>query len=343
MDKKLLKKFIQGKSTCEESQVVIAWFNEHGEAKFLKLIEEDWYSWESDIGEHSDQLRNALQKIHAKISEKELNLVHKEKQISSAPTPYKSPDYTKYAVAAVISLLLVAAITYYIARLPDPSKDETGVALKAKQVPFGQKATIYLGDGTKVMLNAGSYITFPEKFPSHSREVFLEGEAFFEVVKDEQRPFSVVSGDVTTVALGTSFNVKAYCNVDEVEVALVTGKVAVSDRHYKTAPVALAPGELLILNTSNGASRKEHFTAKEKLGWTNHLLYFNDAEASEVFTTLERWYGVEFIFNKAVKKRWRYSGEFKNKSLEIVLEGISYVKAFEFSFKEGKQVEIHFK
>ena len=182
MDKKLLKKFIQGKCTCEESQVVIAWFNEHGEAKFLKLIEEDWYSWESDIGEHSDQLRNALQKIHAKISEKELNLVHKEKQISSAPAPYKSPDYTKYAVAAVISLLLVAAITYYIARLPDPSKDETGVALKAKQVPFGQKATIYLGDGTKVMLNAGSCITFPEKFPSHSREVLLEGEAFFVVV-----------------------------------------------------------------------------------------------------------------------------------------------------------------
>ena len=342
MDKKLLKKFIQGKCTYEESQTIIEWFNENGEEKFLKLIEEDWYNWESGTGENSERLRHALDKIHAKISENDLNPVHREKQILFTSSPYKSHNYSKYSIAAVISLLLIAALVYVL-RLPGSSNQQSVVELKKKQVPFGQKATIYLDDGTKVMLNAGSYITFPEKFPGHSREVLLEGEAFFEVIKDEKRPFSVVSGDVKTVALGTSFNVKAYSNMGKVEVALATGKVEVMDRHHKTEPVALAPGEVLILNTSNGASRKENFITKEKLGWTNHLIYFNDAEASEVFTTLERWYGVEFIFNKEVKKRWRYSGEFKNKSLEIVLKGISYVKEFEFSLKEGKQVEIYFK
>ena len=342
MDKKHLKKFIQGKCTPEESRIIMEWFNTHGDEKFLELIEEDWHNWENNTSEHAGRLRHALDKIHAKISEKELDLIHKEKQISPAITPYRLHNYGNYAAAALIGLLLIAAIIF-VSRFSAAPDGEKVVALKSKQVPFGQKATIYLSDGTKVMLNAGSHITFPERFSENSREVLLEGEAFFEVVKDQVRPFSVVSGDVTTIALGTSFNVKAYGNGDRVEVALATGKVKVRYNRDMKDPVILLPGELLSLETSTDTFNKENFIAKEKLGWTESLLYFKDAEAQEVFKTLERWYGVEFIFNKAVKKRWSYSGEFKNKSLEIVLQGIAYVKEFEFSFKEGKQVEIYFK
>ncbi|MDN5213473.1 FecR domain-containing protein [Fulvivirgaceae bacterium BMA12] len=342
MDKELLRKFMRGECTHEEFQTVISWFNEHGEEKFLDLIEADWHRWEDHTSDNNERIPRILTKIHTKITEKELDLVHKEKQISPMPIAYKRHNYSKYSVAAVISLLLVAAAIFVLRFSVEPA-DQSVVALKRKEVPTGQKATIYLDDGTKVKLNAGSNIEFPEKFSENAREVLLEGEAFFEVVEDQKRPFTVISGDVTTTALGTSFNVKAYDNEGNVEVALATGKVKIKDNRHNSVPIILIPGEILNLDTNNGKSSKANFISKEKLGWTESLLYFKDAGAQQVFTTLERWYGVKFTFNKEVREGWKYSGEFKNKSLEIVLEGISYVKEFEFSFRDGKQVEIYFK
>ncbi|MDN5202173.1 FecR domain-containing protein [Fulvivirgaceae bacterium BMA10] len=342
MDKELLKKFIQGKCTREESQNVMSWFDTQGEEKFLELVENDWHSWEEETSEEGNQLKHILGKIHTRISEKELNLVHKEKQIPNTRTTYKPYSYRKYSLAAVISLLLIAGVAFVI-QFSNTPKVEKKVELKRKKIPLGQKATIYLSDGTKVMLNAGSSISYPEKFSKTSREVSLEGEAFFEVVEDKIRPFSVISGDITTTALGTSFNVNAYQENDHIEVALASGKVLIKDNNKEVKRTVLAPGELLNLDLNTGNSNKENFNVKEKLGWTESLLYFNDAGAKEVFSTLKRWYGVEFTFNREMTEKWKYSGEFKNKSLETVLKGISYVKDFDFVFRDGKHIDVYFK
>ena len=337
-----MKKFLQGKCTPEEARKVMKWFDTIGEEKFLELVEEDWHHWSEHTTENKDRLLHILGKIHTRISEKELDLIHKEKQLFPTVTPYKRYNYRRYSVAAVVGLLAFAAITFVL-HWSNLRHDVSAVALKSKQVPKGQKASLYLSDGTKVILNAGSRITYPERFSDTSRVVQLQGEAFFDVVKDKEKPFSVISGDLITTALGTSFNVKAYEQGESVEIALATGKVEVRGNRKKKTPVILLPGESLTLDTGRGVFRKEKFSTKEKLGWIENLLYFRDAEAREVFGTLERWYGVEFIFNKEVGEKWRYSGEFKNKSLETVLKGIAYVKEFEFSFKGASQVEIYFK
>ena len=343
MDKELLKKFLQDRCTNEEYQKVITWYNTHGEEELLKLIEEDWHQWEDYDAEKIGELQHILQKTHSMILEDQLDLANKEKYIKPAITSYRPYNYHRYTVAVMASFLLVLA-TLFVFRYFNPSDVENLGEIKRKYVPFGQKATIYLDDGTKVVLNAGSEIKYAEKFSKTSREVWLEGEGFFEVVKDPDRPFSVVSGNLTTVALGTSFNVRAYKGEENIEVALATGKVEVrGNRENGITPVVLAPGELVNLDMITGESRKENFSASEKLGWTENLLYFKEAKAREIFATLERWYGVKFIFNKELREEWEYSGEFKNKSLETVLEGIAYVKEFRFSFKEGKQVEIDFK
>lgn len=342
MDKRLLKKFIQGRCTSEESQIVMTWFNANGEEKFLELIEEDWHNQEDHTTENTDQLQYILKKIHAKISEKELEPVHKENQITDRITHYSRYNYRKYSVAAAVSLLLVATIIFAL-QFSNYSNNESVAEVIKKQVPIGQKATIYLSDGTSVMLNAGSSITYPEKFSENAREVKLEGEAFFKVAKDQKRPFTVISRNLTTTALGTSFNIKAYSSGDIIEVALATGKVEIRNNLNETDPVVLIPGELLNIDINSGEVRKENFVTKEKLGWTENLLYFKNAEASEVFATLERWYGVTFKFKGEIKESWKYSGEFKNKSLETVLNGISYVKQFDFTLQEGRQIDIIFK
>ncbi len=96
-----------------------------------------------------------------------------------------------------------------------------------KSTEPGQKLSFHLEDGTKVILNAGSKIWYPSNFNIHEREVILEGEAFFEVSKDASRPFRIVTESVVTTALGTSFNINAFPSNENIEIALVTGKVSV--------------------------------------------------------------------------------------------------------------------
>ncbi|MDQ2658631.1 MAG: DUF4974 domain-containing protein [Bacteroidota bacterium] len=215
-------------------------------------------------------------------------------------------------------------------------------------VPYGQKSLVTLADGTRIYLNGGSFIRYPEVFRPEKREVKLSGEAFFEVTPDPNRPFVVTSGDVTTQVLGTSFNVQAFPN-QQVSVTVATGKVQVE--------VEIPEGDIgsadvqrrVILTPRDQATYKpgeQGFTVREVdleryLAWKDNTLLFEDASLEEVARLLERWYNVTIVFDNELIKTCRINGKYKDQSLERVLQSIEYMYHVTFEFTMPNRVRLN--
>lgn len=174
-------------------------------------------------------------------------------------------------------------------------------------IPRGGENTVVLADGTTVHLNAGSKLTYPIRFVGKRRTVILEGEAYFDVVADEKRPFVVQThlGDV--IVLGTAFNVNAYADASVCYTTLVRGKVKFSTPY--TADITLSPGEQAVVS-ANG-SEKRVVDLEEYVGWVNGVYTFNNRSLGEIMQTFERWYDIQVYYETPALRDIAYSGSLK--------------------------------
>lgn len=249
--------------------------------------------------------------------------------------------FLKYA--AIITLILISTLVLYLTTNNHGTSEDIQVSeWVIKKNPWGQKSTIFLSDGSEVILNAGSTLKYTENFSDTERALQLEGEAFFTVSKDSLRPFRVYSNGVMTEALGTSFNVKAYPYEPIISVALATGKVQVTQLTGKRVPFTLEPGQQLEYDQENDHTLIAPFDSRETLSWKSGIIYFKNASEQQVFARLEQWYGVKFHINNSPHvKKWTYTAEFANKSLENVLQSISFSMDFGFTIS-NKNVVINY-
>lgn len=235
----------------------------------------------------------------------------------------------KYAVAAAITILMIAA--YVLENRP--AEKPPVIASKPwleKTTVMGQKMTTKLPDGSLVSLNSGTQFSFPESFDGDSRVVeLIAGEAFFEIKKDPSKPFYVKINDDKVRVLGTSFNIRAYPDEPEIQVAVATGQVSYTIATGKK--VILAPNQLATHTLNAGELETTEVDPKYSFAWKNKVLYFKGATLSEIIVQLERWYGFDFILQEGFSKKGTYSGEFDNQRLEEVLKGLSFI--YEFGYK----------
>lgn len=248
-------------------------------------------------------------------------------------------SYIKYAAV----FILAAGLGWFTYQVGYPDEAVTQEVALEKSNPKGRKTTIHLPDGTIVNLNSESRFKYIDDVKNHRRILQLEGEAFFEVAEDKEKPFTVVTGDISTTALGTSFNVRAYPEESEYRIVLLTGKVEIaSNNPEELKKIYLAPGFGVTYDKKATELIKYNFDEKFELGWKNSTLYFDEANIDQVVKDLERWYGVNIkIENKNKVGQWKYSSKFENESLENVLKGISYIQEFKFEIKE-KEVTLEF-
>lgn len=181
----------------------------------------------------------------------------------------------------------------------DKSTATTPAQLMALSVPRGQDYHLTLADGTKVWLNAESRLEFPDRFNGDTREVRLQGEAYFEVKKDAKRPFIVHSDYLTTRVLGTSFNVRVYSQRDAA-VTLVSGRVKVNAAE---ASKTLSPGQQASLAAS-GLSVKTVDTYPITQ-WKDGFFYFDNETLFKIMQELSKWYGVNVSFDDTSKMNVR--------------------------------------
>lgn len=324
----ILKKFLRKKANKEELTYLLKYIKQNPNTDFSEEIRNEW----DDIGLDQYRSNKDYQKIYERIN------------TSISKNKIQRRNNNKVLLKIAASLVILVSATFLVFRLAKFNGDEQVAEVKnvVKYNPAGQKSKIYLPDGSTVLLNAESRLVFPERFDS-VRNVQLTGEAYFEVAPDADKPFFVKSENVKTIAIGTEFNVRAYNNENKIHVALTKGKIKVEvTDEDKTSDYLISPGKGISYHKEERMISQSNFSPDATIGWKDGIIYFKDASKEEVFSQLERWYGSEFeFFNEPLDDAWKYTGQFKNESLENVLKSIGSIKKFDYQV-DNKRVKIMF-
>ncbi|TRX54786.1 DUF4974 domain-containing protein [Fulvivirga sp. M361] len=228
----------------------------------------------------------------------------------------------------------------YFAFKQAPVSEPPGIVSREVSVEaqMGQKKTIKLPDGTSVMLNSGSTLAYTVPFEEKTRSVSLSGEAFFDVIRDEKKPFIIETAGLQTQVLGTSFNIRGYTGDSFVSVSVLSGSVQLSSAGLNHR--ILKPNERGIYHEALDRIELTSFDPDEATNWTRGVLSFKDESLITIFNELERWYGVKIEIKDGVKLEGKYSGRYSNDPLELVLKGLSYTSHFKYQINQ-KQVIIY--
>ncbi len=174
-------------------------------------------------------------------------------------------------------------------------------------VPRGGEYNLVLSDGSRVFLNSVSKLTYPVVFDNNKREVKLEGEAYFEIVKDKSKPFLVNINGMKIEVLGTSFNVKAYTDDDKIYATLVEGKIKLNTDQNENNWI-LVPDQQAILKKSSNKVEVREVDVQQFISWKNGMYTFTNQTLEEILKTLSRWYDFEYEFSNESLKSIRFEG-----------------------------------
>ena len=197
----------------------------------------------------------------------------------------------------------------------DLSKSVAENSMNQLIIPYGKTSEVILSDGTKVFLNAGSRLVFPENFKGKTREVFLIGEAYFDVKHDQNHPFIVQLSDLRVKVLGTKFNISAYAADNVIETVLAEGKVAMErnnaglfERATELVPDQMASFDRTTKETNVKAVNVNNYTL-----WTKGLLQFENTDLNRITKRLERYYNIKIEFAQPLLGGLRISGKLELK------------------------------
>ena len=229
--------------------------------------------------------------------------------------------------------------------------------------PRGSKTQVLLPDGSKVWLNSESKIRYFNNYNQSGREVILEGEGYFEVKKNPDKPFVVTASDIRIKALGTIFNIKAYPEENTIETTLVEGRLEVesgaSGKVNKL--VTLEPNQKVTFFNKNEVVEEQKnieenqkvenappvkavmdkIISKEKVdpslitSWKNNILYFDNENFQDLAFKLERRFGVTIHFENESLKQLRFTGKFRDTIIEQVLEALQFASPFDYRFDDN--------
>lgn len=320
----ILIKVLQGNALPEEKNILENWLEQDSSNRdVFHSLQQYWHQQKTTNQE--------LTLSKNEIWESRLNRYKEQK---------RNVDWRPFHVAAVLLIMILAGGYFFkdnILPLEQASQIEK-VVMTSKSTTAGAKLETILPDGSLVKLNSESSLRYPVNFNDSIRQVFLEGEAYFEVKHNPDKPFVVTSQNVKTFVLGTQFMVSAYAEDDNIRVALATGKVKTQAvKNVNQSINILNPGEYIKYTKNN--IEKGLFDEKEVFGWKEGFLFFKNNSYAQAIAKLERWFGVEFIY-EGKQPRWKLNGEYQNESLESILAAISYSQNFEYEFLNDKLIKI---
>jgi ferric-dicitrate binding protein FerR (iron transport regulator) len=322
-----ISKYIDGSADSDDAAWVEDFFSHGHENQNLKLhLEQDWRNVLQEEQTDDADLNTILDRVHhliwKKESQKRKTLV---RRIASL--------YMKIAAVLLIPLIIAGSIyVYYLSSSSRIVADQQVSALI--YAPIGSRVSFNLPDGTKGWLNSGSKLTYSLPF-NKNRKVAIEGEAWFDVFHNEEKPFEICAGKSIIKVLGTSFNISAYPEEDYVEVVLQNGKVEFSDKSL-AEQVILNPSERLFLK-DNKLELNLVDPSKYK-GWTDGKLIFRGDNMAEVARRIERWYDVKVVIEDDDLLKYSFRATFVDDSLEDVLNLIGIASMIDYKVLPRRQL-----
>ncbi len=280
-----------------------------------------------------DRIKNAWslssydQKLDSLIVEK--SFVRFRKQIGQS-RKIGLPEILKYAAILIVFFALGIVTREYIP-ISIRVNTENATQLNEINVPNGERANLTLADGTKVWLNSGTTMSFPNSFNSNKREVKISGEAFFDVVKSKT-PFIVSSSFGKIHVLGTTFNVRAYENM-LFQTTLVEGEIQFKN---STDNVLMKPGHQLKI-LLDGKIAVDSISTRNVFSWKDGVISFDMDPLEDVFKKLERHYDVQIIADKSISSI-RFTGEIRDETIEDFLNLINRTKPIKYEYDKKKRI-----
>lgn len=304
-----IKKLLRGTITIDELKEINQWYDSFDPKQEI-------------IIENSSGSKEVLKKEMLTGILNEINKKNSRLKIFNIPQ-----FYLRAAASIAFLILLSAGLVYFIGRADNKPLE---LIWQYKTTAIGEKSIITLSDGSKITLNAASKIKYPLNFTEGRREIYLEGEAFFEVIHDSKNPFEVHTGQITTTDLGTKFNIKAFANSEIIAVSLVEGKISVLSENMKSG-IMLEPSRKFSFNKNKLSGTVDNFDRDETIGWIDNILVFHKEPLKNVLAGLTRMYGIEFTLTDALTGDKEITANFRKESYKTVAEAIR--KAAELKYK----------
>lgn len=318
--KELIEKYFEETITDVEIKELSDWIKNDRQLH-------DW--WEQEF-ERSDSSMNPVlrDKLFARIKEetlaKEEALEKEEVQEKGESLKNKKVGPLRIIpwkwVAAILLPVCVAFFTYYLLD-SSPTADSPFIVKAAK----GDKATIELPDGTNVVLNSASQLSYLNNFGEKVRRVQLNGEAYFKVAHDEKHAFIVQIGDLEVKVLGTSFNISAYKDDKEITVVLLEGKVGV---YAQERSHIMNPGDKIEYNKATHQIKTTQVHPTDYIEWTKGNMYFEKESLENIMKTLSRIYDVEIRFDSGKLPKEYFTGTIPGGGIQNALNILMLTSPF---------------
>lgn len=332
--KSLADKYFAGTITEAEISELAGWIRND-----TRLA--DWWKqeYEKSAADISPELRNMMfARIKAEVVREPAN-AH-----ASAPTPdsgsaeeitqrhlpkkHLLPAWTRWAAMICLPIFL-AFFTYYLLNISTSGDARVPFIVKADK---GDKATVILPDGTDVILNSASRLSYLGDFGKDERRVELEGEGYFKVAHDDRHTFIVQVGEVEVKVLGTVFNVNAYSDDRDVTVVLLEGKVGIST---PSSSLTMKPGEKMNYNKSTRKLTTEKVLPEDYVSWTQGNLYFQNESLANIMTVLSRVYDVTIRIDSPRIADERFTGTIPGGGIQNALNIIMLTLPFRYEVEDS--------
>lgn len=316
--------------------------------------------WEKYIIAHPEQRETITEakRLYKILSGNKRELISQRKNFKDNLEPERrrlkinSRIWLKVAAA----IILISGIGLFLRNRLAPAEQTAKIATAYFSTKAGERKKVVLPDGSTVILNAKSSICLGKHFNEKSREVTLEGEAFFDVTHNKNKPFKVYTADFKVNVLGTVFNVKAYNDEASSEATLIQGLITMEATagdggvitlkpsqkvtFYKHVPLQVKSRPLKAIKPKPEISINHYTLVKDstilETAWTKNRIEIYDQDFDEVKTVLEKWYNVQIRFADKDLKNYRFTATFGNENIKQVLEALQKVEYFRYEIKDNQ-------
>ena len=326
--KNLAEKYFAGDITEAEISELAGWIRNNAQLA-------GW--WEKEFEKSAADINPALRdKMFARIK---MEVLKESSGISESRTPQQPavkrtpgkaliPAWARWAAMICIPIC-IAFFTYNILSISNTDKARSPFIVKADK---GDKATVVLPDGTDVILNSASQLSYLSDFGTNERRVQLEGEGYFKVAHDIRRTFIVQVGELEVKVMGTVFNVCAYSNDQDVTVVLLEGKVGI---HTPSTSTTLSPGEKINYNKSTRKLSTEKVYPDDYVSWTKGNLYFQNESLENIMKALSRVYDVTIRIDSPKISEERFTGTIPGGGIQNALNIIMLTSPFRYEVEDS--------
>lgn len=319
--------YLTNSLTPEETQSLQEWLNASEEnRKYFSDMQEVWIAASDETDDSSFNKDKAYQLFLKQTETTPQQGINKRKAFQLRPW--------MYAAAMIIVVFICGTIAFQSGKSVIRNQ-LTQISIEA---PYGSKTKLYLPDGTLVWLNAGSKMSYAQDFGINERTLNLTGEAYFEVIKNEEMPFKVHTEELDVKVLGTKFNFRNYKDDLEAKVCLLEGKVALNTREKETI---LHPDQQALLDKKTGKLSVSGTKAAYSAEWTNDRLYFDEVLLSDIIKELERSYDVKITVADDTLNTIRFYGNFRKReqSIQEIMDVLSSTDKMTYTMN-GKNIVI---